>query len=164
MGHPPQYAAPCVCLSVCPMQVFKNPLSRLKWVIYLQNLIPKLSRSHWGTYTINFKILAAILDFQPSWIFFKWPYFSHFESDWCKILNLSLVCLKNLYYQLWNIVGHLGFWLPSWIFLKWLYLSHFESDLCKILNLNLRHLLVDHTFISDIGDSAPPTSHLRDFL
>ena len=67
----------------------------------------------------------------------KWPYLSHFESDWCQILNLSLVCLKHLYYQFWNSGGHLGFWEPSWIFFKWPYLSHFESDWCQILNLNL---------------------------
>ena len=106
------------------------------------------------------------MDFSAILICLKWPYLCHFESDWCQILNLSLICLKHLQYRF------LKFWRPSWIlaaildFLKWPYLSHFESDCCKILNLNLvclRHLLEDQASISDIVDSAPPTSHLHNF-
>ena len=66
--------------------------------------------------TEKFQILAAILDFVShfgywnlSWIFLKWPYISYFKSDWCHILNLSLVGIKDL-----TQLKIFKFWQPYW--------------------------------------------------
>ena len=47
---------------------------------------------------------------KPSWIFLKLPYFSHFESDWCQILNLSQVQVNDV-----TKLTNLKFWQSSWI-------------------------------------------------
>ena len=73
------------------------------WVRLLPNFKLKSGRGQRYDTPEKFQILAAILDFGShfcywdiSWILLKWPYISHFKSDWCQILNLSLVEVKDV--------------------------------------------------------------------
>ena len=74
---------------------------------------------------------------KPSWIFLKLPYFSHFKSDWCQILNLSLVGTVSRWIperafrrvQVPELIG-----APALVYLKWkLYLVNNSVNLDILL-------------------------------
>ena len=102
------------------------------WVRLLPNFKLKSGRGQRYDTPEKFQILAAILDFGShfcywdiSWILLKWPYISHFKSDWCQILNLSLVEVKDV-----TQLKKFKFWWPSWILeaiLDFLEIAIFQS-------------------------------------